>query len=44
VNVLAAGSVPVFGVGMAAVLMVLFAGLGCVLLRGRGGETPKIQQ
>ncbi len=43
-NVLAADSVPVFGVGMAAVLMVLFAGLGCVLLRGRGGETPKIQQ
>ncbi len=43
VDVLPVGSIPVFGMGMGMVLVVFFAGLGCLLLRGCGGETPGIQ-
>ncbi len=38
VDVLPVGSVPVFDVGTAAVMMVFFAGLGCLMLRGRGAK------
>lgn len=39
VTVVPVDSVPVFGVGTAAALVVFFAGLGCMLLREKRGQT-----
>ena len=43
VDVLAAGTLPIFGMGTAALMVVSFAGLGGFLLRRRGGRPLNIQ-